>query len=218
MRRKACFRWGLFAGLAFVGLLLGYAAAVPSDEPAKVPDEAAKPAGDGVLFPPDRAVLLSASFDVICRSEQTPLEIDGRPREWEPFEPPVHVAHVRLAPGVHELRIGPERHQFAVALNELEHEGPEDWPIYRSHEMNRGEDRCGDCHQTAKQEGRIAVGEPKSFEACFACHPPVEFEAIHSHPLEPIQHCQMCHSLHGSTRKGLLKAPVKQLCADCHDV
>ncbi len=87
---------GLLVVFVLTGSLLGYAAAVASDQPAKADD-------DGVLFPPDRAVLLSGSFDV-----------------------------------------------------------------------------------------------------------------IHSHPLEPIEHCQICHALHGSTREGLLKAPPK-LCADCHD-
>jgi len=217
MDRTTRLRLGLLVALVSVGLLLGYAAAVPSDKPAKVPDEPAKPPGDGVLFPPNRAVLLSGSLDVVSKSDQTSLEVDGKPREWEPFQPPLHVAHLRLAPGMHELRIGQGRREFVVALNEEEHDGPQDWPIYRCHEMSRGEDRCGDCHQTDKQDGRITVGDLKPSEACFECHEPVEFDVIHAHPLEPIEHCQMCHALHASTRKGLLKAPVKQLCADCHD-
>ncbi len=61
------------------------------------------------------------------------------------------------------------------------------------------------------------MGELKSYKACFECHPAVEFEVVHSHPLEPIEHCQMCHGLHASKEEALLKAPVKELCADCHD-
>ena len=61
------------------------------------------------------------------------------------------------------------------------------------------------------------MGKLKDYKACFVCHPPVEFEAIHSHPLEPIEHCQDCHTLHSSSREGLLKAPVKKLCMECHD-
>ena len=67
----------------------------------------------------------------------------------------------------------------------------------------RREDRC--------------VGELKDYTACFECHGAVEFDVTHSHPLEPLEHCPMCHALHGSSREGLLKAPVKQLCADCHE-
>jgi predicted CXXCH cytochrome family protein len=201
---------GLSVALLLVGLALSSAVAVPSDKLARLAD-------DGVLFPPDRAVLLSGGFDVICRIDETSLEVDGKPLEWEPFAPPLHVAYVRLSPGMHELRIGQRQREIVVALNEEEHDGPEDWPILRRHEMNRFQDRCGDCHETAKQDGRVVVGELKSYEACFECHEPVEFDVTHAHPLEPIEHCQMCHALHGSARKGLLKAPAKQLCLDCHD-
>lgn len=190
-------------------LIVGYAVAFSADE--------AKPARDGVLFPPDRAVLLSGSFDVIWKGEGAALEIDGREREWEPFQPPLYVAHVRLSPGLHELRIGEQRRRLVVALNEEEHDGPEDWPLLHRHEMNTNPNRCGDCHANTKQLDRTVVGEVRSPDACLECHKPVDFEVTHSHPLEPIEHCEMCHALHGSTRKGLLKAPVKKLCADCHD-
>lgn len=203
----------LSTGLLLAGLGVGYAVGHCADEPGK----SATAAGDRVLFPPDRAVLLSGSFDVICRTDEPALEVDGKPREWEPFEPPVRVARIGLSPGMHELRVGDRRWEIVVALNEEEHDGPPDWPILRSHEMNRDPGRCGECHQTAKQDDRIVVGELKPHGACFECHKSVEFEAIHSHPLEPIEHCGMCHALHGSPRKALLKAPVKQLCAECHD-
>ena len=210
MARETRFRLGLSIGLVLVGLVLAYAAAVPSEEKAR-------PKDDGVLFPPDRAVLLSGSFDVICRTDQTSLEVDGKPREWEPFQPPLRVAHLRLSPGMHEIRIGDRRREVVVALNEDEHDAPKDWAVHRHHEMNHTEQGCADCHQTAKQNGRITVGELKSYRACFECHESVDFDVTHSHPLEPIEHCQMCHALHGSTRKALLKAPVKKLCTDCHD-
>ncbi|HUT93930.1 MAG TPA: cytochrome c3 family protein [Thermoguttaceae bacterium] len=210
MDRQNRLRLVLSTGLVLAGLVLGYAVAHCADEPAK-------PADDGVLFPPDHAVLLSGTFDVICKTDEAVLEVDGKPREWEPFEPPLRVAHLGLSPGMHELRIGDRRREIVVALNEEEHDGPEDWPILRRHQMNRDPGRCGDCHQTTKQDDRVVVGELKSYEACIECHDAVDFEATHSHPLEPIEHCRMCHALHGSARKGLLKAPVKQLCAECHD-
>ncbi len=95
-------------------------------------------------------------------------------------------------------------------------DGPDGWPMVRNHPISRKK-RCTACHET-KQEGDLTgVGELKSYKACFVCHDAVEFEAIHSHPLEPIEHCQMCHSPHGATEKALLKAPVKKLCAECHD-
>lgn len=210
MAGETRFRLGLSIGLVLAGLVLALAAAVPSEQKGK-------PKDDGVLYPPDRAVLLSGSFDVICTTDQNSLAVDGKAREWEPFQPPLRVAHVRLSPGMHEIRIGDRRREVVVALNEEEYDAPRDWAVYRHHEMKHNEQGCADCHQTGKQNGRITVGELKSYEACFECHEPVDFDVIHSHPLDPIEHCEICHALHGSPRKALLKAPVKKLCADCHD-
>ena len=210
MDRQHGLRLGLLSLPVLAALTLGYAVAFSPDEPAA-------PANDGVLFPPDHAVLLSGSFDVIWKGEGAALEIDGKKLEWEAFQPPLHVAHVRLSPGLHELRIGERRRQLVVALNEEEHDGPEDWPHLRQHQMNANPNRCADCHANTKQLDRTVVGELRSPDACLECHEPVDFEAAHWHPLEPIEHCETCHALHGSSRDGLLKAPVKKLCTDCHD-
>lgn len=212
--KRARLAFALCAGL--VGLLCVYSPAStslgsPSNEPAK---------GHGVkvLFPLDRCVLLSGDFDVICKTEQGALEVDGEQYEWEPFEPPLRVSHVSLYPGRNKLRIGARELEIFVAGNADQPGGPEGWQVWRNHPISgHGAKRCTACHETEQRSERISVGELKSYKACFECHRSVEFEAIHSHPLEPIEHCQMCHSLHGSTRKALLKAPIKKLCADCHD-
>lgn len=202
------------------GLAAGFVAArgAGEREESGASEASSRPVDDDVVFPPDQAVLLSGSFDVISKGDPASLEIDGKPWEWEPFAPPLRVAHVRLWPGVHELRIGDRCREIVVALNEEEHDGPPDWPIQQFHEINRGEGRCGDCHETSKQGGQVAVGPLKSCEACFACHEPVDFQAVHAHPLEPIRNCEACHALHASTREGLLKAPMKQLCSACHEI
>ena len=64
-------------------------------------EKTARPAR--ILFPPDRAVLLSGHFDVIVRAPRADLVIDGRPQAWEAFAPPVHVLRVSLDPGPHSL-------------------------------------------------------------------------------------------------------------------
>ena len=206
-------------GLVIAGLALGFAVAQGAAEPSR-PEEVKKPepVDDGVIYPPNGAVLLSGSFDVICKNDPSSLEIDGKTWEWEPFEAPLRVAHVRLSPGMHEMQIGDAPREIVVALNEEEHDGPADWPIVQGHEMNQGTGRCGDCHETSEQAGRVAVGELKSHEACFVCHKPEEFQAVHSHALGPIADCEACHALHGSERKGLLKAPKKELCSACHEI
>jgi len=210
MKRYAGVGLGLLIGGIVGGLLPGRAVTqTPQEGPAA---EKVK-----VVFPPNHAVLLSGSFDVITKAGEGTLKVDGTPRQWGPFKPPIRVAPVGLDPGLHELKIGNRRLEVVVALNAEEHDGPADWEVFERHSIGDGQDRCADCHKTERQDGQIAVGELMPYTACFGCHDSVEFDVTHSHPLEPLEHCQMCHALHGSSRKGLLKAPVKQLCDECHE-
>jgi predicted CXXCH cytochrome family protein len=197
--------------LGLCGLVwLGHAAVV-------WPDKAVGGDGGKVVYPPDKGVLLSGTFDVITKTSTEALQLDGRPLKSEPFEPPLRVAHVRVSPGWHELRVGDRRVEFVVALNEEEHDGPADWPIHRRHPMNANANRCGDCHETTARNGQTLVGDLKSYEACFECHKSAEFEEIHEYPLEDHESCQKCHAVHGSISPSLLRAPAKKLCAECHD-
>lgn len=215
---------GVVLCVAVAGLALGYPdeTAPTGDKPTADPpvDEAAaapkKVDGVELIYPPPNAVVLDGEFDVICKVEEGTLEVDGEQIPWEAFEPPLSVARVSLYSGRNAIRIGRREVEVFVGRTEDDPGGPDGWPLVHSHPIRRGK-RCADCHETKEQDGRIAVGDLMSYEACFKCHEEVEFELTHSHPLEPIEHCQMCHSPHGSTRKSLLKAPVKKLCADCHD-
>ncbi len=177
--------------------------------------------GVNVVLLSDRSVLLGGKFDLICTAEQATLRVDQRPQRWEPFEPPLRVWRLNLPPGLHALKIGSRPLEVFVADkvdHAGEHGGPEGWEVCRSHPIKgQGADRCGACHEIQQRDGRTSVGRLKSYQACFECHRSVDFDVTHSHPLEPIEHCQMCHQLHGSPRKALLKAPVKQLCAECHE-
>jgi len=204
------------------------AAEKPGDDPAAgdgvAGDPAAgeKPAGDDtgveVLYPPDKAVLPSGNFDVICRGDAAALRVDGELHRWEPFEPPVRVARVSLYCGPNTLQIGRKRVEVFVAETALEPGGPEGWPMWRGHPMDgSGTARCGDCHEIEGRGDGAALGRFAGHKACFKCHDSVDFEAIHSHPLEPIEACQMCHAIHGSKEKALLKAPAKKLCDECHE-
>jgi len=193
------------------GLVAGKAAEKPAEKPAAEP-------GIEVIYPPDKAVVPSGDFDVICRGDAVSLRADGERIPWESFEPPLKVAHVSLYCGPNMLEIGDRRVEVFVAETAAEPGGPKDWPMVRKHPISgSGEDRCAKCHETEARGDGAAVGRLAGYKACFECHDAVEFEEIHSHPLEPIEHCQMCHGLHGSTEKKLLKAPVKELCGECHE-
>ena len=211
MRRVDRVKLVLLACAVAACLLWGAAAEVTSKEPTEADTIE-------VIFPPDRSVLRSGNVDLICRARQGGLAVDGEPYQWEPFQPPLRVARLNLDPGHNEIQIGSQPLEVFVARTGDEPAGPAGWETYRNHPISgQGAERCATCHQTAQHGQLTRVGELKSYKACFTCHKSVEFELIHAHPLEPIEHCQMCHSLHRSRRKALLKASLEQLCADCHD-
>ena len=197
-------------GLLSAGLLSVYAAEVASDKENPLAD------GFEMIFPPDRSVLEAGNFDVICKTNGGTLEVDGEVIDWQAFKPPLRVAHVSLYSGRNSLKIGDKQVEVFVAGDPDDPGGPAGWPLVRNHQISRKK-RCTACHETKLQGELTEVGELKSYEACFKCHELVEFEAAHAHPLEPIEHCQMCHSPHRSKEEFLLKAPAKKLCGECHD-
>ena len=205
-------RW--MAGLAIAaiaGCMLAYWAGVA------VPGERAKRDNIRVIAPADKAILESGKIDIICSADSVDLQIDGTAHAWEPFELPLHVARTKLKPGLHQIRIGARRLEIIVAKDTKRRDGPKGWKIVHRHAIDDGPSGCQDCHETKQRNGRTQVGEFKGHEACLVCHTAVDFEVDHSHILEPLEACQMCHSLHGSPHKSLLKAPTRRLCSECHD-
>lgn len=171
------------------------------------------------LFPPNHSVLLSGGFDLIAKEDKGDLQVNGKPGKWEAFQPPLRVAHVHLSAGLNELKVGDHKVEVFVARYPDDEDAPSGWKTYKVHPVEEieGTKRCNDCHQHKKWDGQVTVGEPKDYKACLKCHDSIEFGEIHSHPLEPLEACQMCHSMHGSSQKSLLKAPVKKLCSACHE-
>lgn len=176
------------------------------------PAETGKAASLQVIAPPNKAVLPSGEFFVICKGGRPDLVVDGASQPWGSFADPLEAARLRLEPGPHEIRIGTQKISVRVGGKDV----PEGWQGYHLHPIAGGKG-CTSCHQTRERAGQLVVEEPKTYTACLECHKLVEFEAKHSHPLNPLKHCGLCHHLHGSPRQGLLKGPVKKLCAECHD-
>ena len=176
-------------------------------------EKAADKEETGIIFPPDHAVLLSGNVDLICKTNKPNFEIDSRKHEWDFCGNPVHVARVRLFPGVHELKIGDKKVEVVVALNEDEHDGPADWKIQWIHKTDNDPARCHACHEVDKKEGRVSVGKVKSQKACQKCHEPADLQEDHPGITKPLENCLTCHAMHGSPHKSLLKAPKGKLLA-----
>ncbi|MFQ5791708.1 MAG: cytochrome c3 family protein [Acidobacteriota bacterium] len=81
---------------------------------------------------------------------------------------------------------------------------------------------CTTCHDVAitESETRITITEQEP-ALCLSCHDELEraasgeLEASH-HPV--MDSCLSCHDPHASAVRQLLVSPLKELCADCHDV
>ena len=208
--RGNCRHWSGLRTLLFlagVGGLTATLVAATKESANESAEDAAK-----VISPPDRSVLLSGRFDVIYRGEAASLEVDSRPVPWEEsYVAPIHVGHLRLSPGIHRVKIGDRKIQLCVALNEMEHDGPSDWQIHRTHTMSAEKDRCAECHDTETRETRMIVGEVRTPNSCMACHTGKEVEEIHQELIQPLKPCQTCHALHGSPYPYLLKASEAQI-------
>lgn len=212
-------RLGLALGALLAPALLAWTVAVICGQ-----------AGEGetlrVLFPRDECVLESGKLGLLCviadaASDQEPapkLRLDGAAREWGPYQAPVLLCRLELDPGPHEIVVGSQKLRIYVRGQSGGDGEPDGWPVYRTHcGTTEGWKDCAACHQLAKEDGRTTVGDPKEPSACSPCHSAIDFGATHSHPKEPLDACHLCHALHGSDGPSLLKAPIKQLCADCHD-
>jgi predicted CXXCH cytochrome family protein len=239
MRGTKRWQWAVPAGLLLGCWMLVSGRGVMSKEPlgpaaigsvttSRTPDAGASRgdavagghAGTGpveVIFPPDRAVVLSGTFDLLAKADSGSLEVNGQRQPWEAFRPPLRVAHLRLSAGMNRIRIGRRQVDLFFARYPGDEDIPHGWATYQWHPVeDDSSKRCGDCHEQNAVDGQVEVGPWKGHKSCLDCHDVVKFESIHRHPLEPLEPCLMCHAVHGSSEKGLLKAPAKNLCAECH--
>jgi predicted CXXCH cytochrome family protein len=165
---------------------------------------------------------LTASVDspltALGGQHAVPLRVDGKPQPWDPYQPPLLLRRLELTPGRHEIVVGRKRLWVFVRGEGRGSRPPNGWPVLRSHPGGPEQWKdCATCHQTTKEEGRLAVGDFQTPSRCDQCHSAAEFELAHFHPKGPLASCQRCHALHASSNPSLLRAAAKQLCASCHD-
>ena len=76
---------------------------------------------------------------------------------------------------------------------------------------------CTSCHKPhgTNQPFLLEVGEDRT-ALCLTCHAPAPFKQNFMHGPAAVGSCNACHDPHEANLKGLLKAPVRDLCLGCH--
>ena len=76
---------------------------------------------------------------------------------------------------------------------------------------------CIACHKPHGASSRFLMdtGEDQT-NLCLGCHDAAPFKQKFMHGPAAVGSCTQCHDPHESAQKGLLKAPVRDLCLKCH--
>jgi DmsE family decaheme c-type cytochrome len=83
------------------------------------------------------------------------------------------------------------------------------------HPLREGKMRCADCHNTHGTVADKLVDGQSVNQKCFECHAHLRGPFLWEHP-SVTEDCLTCHTPHGSTHSGLLKAKAPFLCQRCH--
>jgi predicted CXXCH cytochrome family protein len=76
---------------------------------------------------------------------------------------------------------------------------------------------CTSCHKPHGSSSRflLEVGEIQT-DLCLGCHDSAPFKQKFMHGPAAVGSCTECHNPHQAPEKGLLKAPIRDLCLKCH--
>jgi DmsE family decaheme c-type cytochrome len=89
------------------------------------------------------------------------------------------------------------------------------WMRQSHHPLREGKMECADCHNSHGTVADKLVDAQTINAKCFECHAQLRGPFLWEHP--PVtEDCLTCHTPHGSTHSGLLKAKVPFLCQRCH--
>ena len=204
----------------------------------KAPRPTTAPARAPLFLPSNRSVVASDSVQIVVAvsdaSKASAIMLDGEAIETQRMQLAVSgvtrtkpgakatarptmvlVAAATLAPGKHVAAVGARKTEFFVDTSEDRAKAPADWPTFRPHPGEVA--NCALCHDLKETRDGQSLGPVREPKACFVCHDLDEFKLIHSHRVESLAACRMCHISHGGTTKAALVGKIKPLCLECHD-
>lgn len=231
---KRPFTGGLLSVIMLLVALPALMSAGPDGKKSKPkvikPHSTSAPALKGIACPSDRSLVSSKKVKIVATTDQAPakrvLAIDGKAVEAKcmPIRKPgltkgrqrvALTVSVKLEPGEHTITLGNDKSRIWVPKSGGGDQSLPDWPKFRSHPPNS--DNCRLYHAVKKGDDGPSLGPAKEPEVCFRCHEEDVFGLTHSHRLESLATCRLCHSVHGGPAKSLLIGEAKTLCLKCHD-
>ena len=162
-----------------------------------------------IVRPVDKAAFAAGPVEVNAAVPGGKLELDGMAVAAEaPFP---HVLHAKLQPsaGRHKLALvwpeGRQEIEFYVGP-----QTPEGFTPFRAHPPLANA-ACTQCHEVSKR------GRFRFKGGCTDCHAVAAFPKSHTHKVEVLAECGMCHNAHGSTAKAHLLYDKAAACKLCHN-
>ena len=143
---------------------------------------------------------------------------------------PAWIAVREIAPGSHELALGPLHVRFRALSPHAVDKATSDalratsTTLYVAHPKAMvGMVTCTGCHtlnresQPPRFEDMTTFSPPPMPDICFRCHDQAKFLPTHAHRVEHLAFCQLCHDPHGSNRAKLMKLSREEACKKCHE-
>ena len=170
---------------------------------------AQEPVDNRIFAPPAGARFpAGASVRVIARmAPGAEMKLDGVPLSMESPHPGVATLELKLTPGAHTFQLGDQ------SIRVVAGDGVDEGKPFRAHPPVSN---CGACHTV--RNGRWRFLRASLSNVCSQCHAKETFPARHTHAMDVLPDCQMCHDPHGSTAAAHLKMDRDAACRQCHSL
>lgn len=162
---------------------------------------------DLILAPPPDSAFSPGPVRLIARTGgQNEPKLDGQPIKVESPHAGVVTAELQPSPGPHEITLGTQKIRFVVGK-------ADGFTAFRPHPPAN---TCNACH--AVRNGRWRFIRASLSNVCSQCHSKETFAAKHTHQMDLLPDCQMCHNPHGSTAPAHMKLSRENACKQCHSL
>ena len=164
---------------------------------------------NAIVKPRDGAWVQGGVLEVIAKSPDGQLLLDGEPLSADQPFPGVLHARVEIEPGRHMVRLASSEGHAEVIVHTGNAPAGDAVDPFVDHPPIQTE--CTLCHSISRR-GRFRFSG-----GCQNCHAEQSFIETHSHQPHELASCGMCHDAHGSSAANLLLLSKEAACKQCHN-